>query len=308
MCHKIDITSNKIQVLIIVPTRELALQYAEEAQKIGRFKKVSVFAIFGGEDMDLQRAKLKNGVHILVATPGRLIDFIYSRAIELTHVKALVLDEADQMLSLGFYEDLEFVMNCLMQEHQTLLFSATMPTEIKKIAREHMETPFEITLIADKPAPTHLTHQFFLCKSLQNKYTDIIRLLKNVEPRQCLLFANSRHEVERLTRELKKNFPSVDFLHGGLDQRLRMTITSKFSRGKIRYLVATDVASRGLDFSLVTHVINVQMPLENETYMHRSGRTARAGRKGICITFVTSREKARVTALCQQLAKEPEWL
>lgn len=308
MCHKIDLSSNKIQVLIVVPTRELALQYAEEAQKIGKFKKVSVFGIFGGEDMSLQRAKLNNGVHILVATPGRLIDFIYSRAIDLTHVTTLVLDEADQMLSLGFYEDLEFLMGCLVQKHQTLLFSATMPLEIKKIAKEHMKEPLELALITEKPTPKYLSHQFFLCKSVQNKYNDIIQLLKKVEPEQCLLFANSRHEVEKLTQELKKNFSSVDFLHGGLDQRIRMSITSKFSRGKIRYLVATDIAARGLDFSLVTHVMNVQLPFEDETYMHRAGRTARAGKKGICITFTTSRDRARVLAICKQLDKDPEWL
>lgn len=308
MCHKVDLSTNKIQVLILVPTRELALQYAEEAQKIGRFKKVSVFAMLGGEDMDLQRAKLKNGVHILVATPGRLIDFIYSRAIDLTAVSTLVLDEADQMLSLGFYEDLVFVMECLVQEHQTLLFSATMPAEITKIAKEHMSDPLEIPLIGEKPTPKHLVHQFFLCKSMQHKQIDIIEVLKRIEPTQCLLFANSRHEVEKIARELKKHLLSVDFLHGGLDQRMRMSIISKFSRGKIRYLVATDVASRGLDFSAITHVINIQLPFENETYMHRAGRTARAGRKGVCITFVTARDKKRVHSLCKQFGKEPEWL
>jgi len=308
ICSKIDCSHPHIQALIIVPTRELALQYAQEAQKIGKVKGVVAFTIFGGEDMDLQRAKLKDGVHLLVATPGRLIDFIYSRSIDLTSVKSLVLDEADQMLSLGFYEDLQFVMQCLVQEHQTLLFSATMPKEISLIAKEHMHKPKEIALIGKKPAPKNLTHKFCMSPSPQKKHELLIKVLKDISPDQCLIFTNSRREVEKIYYELKRQFSPIDFLHGGLEQRARSSITAKFIKRKLRFLVATDVASRGLDFSGVTHVINFHLPFEDETYMHRAGRTARAGREGTCITLVTKRDQKIVDKICKTIGKKPIWL
>jgi len=308
VCNKVDLSHKHIQALIVVPTRELALQYATETQKIGRFKEVKAFALFGGEDMDLQRAKLKGGVHVMIATPGRLIDFIYSRAIDLSQVETLVLDEADHMLGMGFYEDLEFIINCLIHEHQTLLFSATMPKQIKEIAKNHMVNPLEMNLISDKPAPTNLKHQLTFCPNPGNKREDLVALLKKLNPKQCLIFANSRREVEGLNRALKSKLSSVDFLHGGLDQSVRRVITNKFHKGKIRFLVATDIASRGLDFSNVTHVINFQFPMDKDTYTHRSGRTGRSGREGVCVTLVTRREMSRVRTLYKMLKKEPEWL
>ncbi len=308
VCHKVDTSDSHIQALIVVPTRELALQYATESQKIGREKGVKVFAILGGEDMDLQRAKLKGGVHVLVATPGRLIDFIYARAINLTRVETLILDEADQMLGMGFYEDLEFIMGCLIQEHQTMLFSATMPQEIKKIAENHMKNPVELSLIGGRPAPTQLSHKLVLCRDNQAKLSQLAVLLKELNPGQCLIFTNSRREVESLCRDLKKKFSAVDFLHGGLEQGVRSIITGKFLRGKIRFLVATDVAARGLDFSGVTHVVNFHFPREQETYMHRAGRTGRSGRKGTCVTLVTRRDLKTVDQIFKKLKQKPEWI
>ncbi len=308
ICHKVDIAQKHIQALIVVPTRELALQYATETQKIGKFKKVKAFALFGGEDMDLQRAKLKEGVQVLIATPGRLIDFVYSRAIDLSYVETLVLDEADQMLGMGFYEDLEFIINCLIHKHQTLLFSATMPKQIKAIAKDHMVSPVEVTLIGETPTPTNLQHQLLFCPNPRQKRDDLVELLKKLDPKQCLIFANSRREVEELNRMLKGKLSSVDFLHGGLDQSVRTIITNKFQRGKIRYLVATDIAARGLDFSNVTHVVNFHYPLDNETYMHRAGRTGRSGREGVCVTLVTRRDLSKVKHLEKMIKKKPEWL
>lgn len=308
VCHKVNQNVNHIQALIVVPTRELALQYATETQKIGKVKKVKAFALFGGEDMDLQRAKIKGGVQVMIATPGRLIDFVFSRAIDLSHVEMLVLDEADQMLGMGFYEDLEFIINCLNHPHQTLLFSATMPKQIKEIAKNHMKNPMEISLISNTPTPATLEHQLFFCSHPGKKGEDLVALLKNLNPNQCLIFANARHEVERLYRDLKLKLSSVDFLHGGLEQSLRSVITNKFQRGKIRFLVATDIAARGLDFSNVTHVINYHFPLDDETYMHRAGRTGRSGREGTCVTLVTRRELSKVKRLSKMLQKEPQWI
>lgn len=308
VCNKVDESRRQIQALIVVPTRELALQYATETQKIGRFKKVKAFAMFGGEDMDMQRAKLKGGVQVLIATPGRLIDFIYQRAIDLSHVETLVLDEADQMLGMGFYEDLEFIINCLIHDHQTLLFSATMPKQIKAIAQNHMKKPLELNLIGDKPTPKNLKHELLFCPNPGNRREDLVTLLKKVEANQCIIFANSRREVESLTKALKSKLSTVDFLHGGLDQSVRTIITTKFQRGKIKYLVATDIAARGLDFSNVTHVINFNFPFDIETYMHRSGRTGRSGREGTCVTLMTKRDMSRLKELIKTLQKEPTWL
>lgn len=308
ICHRIDTASSHIQALIVVPTRELALQYATEAQRVGRLRNVRSFALLGGESLELQKAKLKDGVQLLVATPGRLIDFIFTRSIDLSHVHTFVMDEADQMLSMGFIEDLEFIMQCMVQEHQTLLFSATMPEQIRLIAKLHMRTPLEIVLTRSQPTPEQLAHIFSFCAVSSKKQEELIELLHALDPKQCLIFANSRHEVENLFRELKRRLSSVDFLHGGLDQDVRTIITNKFSKGKIRYLVATDVASRGLDFSHVTHVFNFHFPFEEETYLHRAGRTARQGRIGTCVTLVTRRELIKVERLLKTLQREPEWI
>jgi ATP-dependent RNA helicase DeaD len=308
ICHKVDPKSVHVQALILVPTRELALQYATEAQKIGRFKQVKAFALFGGEDMQMQRAKLKDGVQVLIATPGRLIDFIYARAIDLTHVETLVLDEADQMLGMGFYEDLEFIIQCLIHVHQTLLFSATMPTQIRHIAKNHMQEPKEISLILKQSTPETLTHQFYFCQIPKKRSEELLTLLQKIEPKQCLIFVNSRREVEELHRTLKSKLAGVDFLHGGLEQNVRTIITSKFMKGKIRYLVATDIAARGLDFSNVTHVFNYHLPFDNETYLHRAGRTGRSGREGTCVTLLTSRDLSQAQRLFKTLHKKPEWL
>lgn len=308
ICHKIVVEDFPIQALVLVPTRELALQYAEEAQKIGRLQGVKAFALFGGEDMSIQRAKLKSGVHILVATPGRLIDFIYARGIDLTHVRMLAIDEADEMLSIGFLEDLEFIMNCLVQKHQTLLFSATMPEAIRILARKYMHAPSEITLISERLSPEKLEHRFFLSATEQGRIKDLIYLLKKLNPVQTLIFVDSRRETEKIYRDLKHHFQGVDFLHGGLDQNIRISVTTKFTRGKIHTLVATDVASRGLDFSKVTHVINFRLPQDNEIYLHRAGRTARIGREGMSLTLVTRRDITHVKQLMSSLTQEPQWL
>ena len=308
ICHKVDPNKVNVQALIVVPTRELALQYASETQKIGRVKKVKAFALFGGEDLDMQKAKLKDGVQVLIATPGRLIDFIYARAINLTHVETLVLDEADQMLGMGFYEDLEFIIQCLNHSHQTLLFSATMPKQIGLIAKHHMQNPLELTLTSTQTTPETLSHQFLYCPHPKKRAEELLILLQNLEPKQCLIFVNSRREVEELYRTLKTQLDYVDFLHGGLDQSIRTIITNKFMKGKIRYLIATDIAARGLDFSNVTHVFNYHFPFERETYLHRAGRTGRSGRVGVCVSLLTARDMPSVQLLFKMLHKEPEWL
>lgn len=307
ICNRVDTTRIEVQALIIVPTRELALQYATETQKIGIYKGVKAFAIFGGEDPALQQSKLKNGVQVLVATPGRLIDFIYSRQIDLSQVETLILDEADEMLSMGFYEDLVFIIQCLVHTHQTLLFSATMPTKIRQLAKQHMQNPQEVNLIQHEASPSLLQHLFAYSPPHQ-KNQILLQLIEQTAPVQAIIFCHSRFQVEAVCRFLKSHLSHVDFLHAGLSQEIRTLVTNKFRSGKIRLLIATDVVSRGLDFSKVTHVFIYQLPSDPNVYVHRSGRTGRYDKAGTVISLVTQKELSLLRSILHQIKQEAKWL
>jgi ATP-dependent RNA helicase DeaD len=307
ICQKVDVTRKEVQALIIVPTRELALQYATETQKIGVYKGVKAFAIFGGEAAAMQLSKLKSGVQVLVATPGRLIDFIYSRDIDLSHVETLILDEADEMLSMGFVDDLEFIIQCLVHEHQTLLFSATMPEAIRRIGKKHMKHPKEISHLSEKRTPDSISHHFVYCAH-HKRGEVLLDLMKKQEPEQSIVFCHSRHQCEDVCNELKKEIRGVEYLHGGLDQELRSHIMAKFRQGKIRHLVATDVASRGIDVSSITHVYIYQLSDVPEIYLHRAGRTGRRSREGDVVTLVTKRELPNLQEVLKVLPKPPIWI
>jgi ATP-dependent RNA helicase DeaD len=307
ICNRVNTEIPVIQTLIIVPTRELALQYAAETQKIGYYKGVKAYAIFGGEDASLQLSKIKHGVQVLVATPGRLIDFIYSQRIDLTHVDTLILDEADEMLSMGFYSDLEFIIQCLVHTHQTLLFSATMPEKIHLLAQKYMRNPHEINLILDKASPHLIAHQFVYCASHQ-KEQKLVELIQELQPAQSIIFCHSRLQVEKVCYALRSKMSQVDFLHAGLPQDTRSIITSKFRAGKIRFLVATDIVARGLDFSNIDYIFIYQLPSEPEIYVHRAGRTGRYDKKGVVISLVTQRELKLLKAIENQLNETPIWL
>lgn len=307
ICQKVNTEHSYIQALIIVPTRELALQYATETQKIGYDKKVKTFAIFGGEDASLQQSKLKDGVQVLVATPGRLIDFIYSRQIDLTHVETLILDEADEMLGMGFYDDLEFIINCLVHSHQTLLFSATMREDVRRLAKLHLKDPEELTLLTGEVSPESIEHRFLYCRFDQRDHA-LINLIKELNPKQSIIFCHSRIQCEKVCRTLQRSMQDVDLLHAGLGQDLRSTITNKFRNGRIRFLVATDVAARGLDFSNVTHVFIYQLSDNPDVYVHRSGRTGRQERSGIVVTLVTDRELNALRRILHHINRKPIWV
>lgn len=307
ICNRINTELPQIQALIVVPTRELALQYATETQKIGHYKEVRAFAIYGGEDASMQQAKLKHGVHVLVATPGRLIDFIYSRQIDLTHVETIILDEADEMLSMGFCDDLEFIIQCLVQEHQTLLFSATMPQGIRDIAKKYMKDPVEICLTSKVSVPSTVKHHFLFCHHSRREEA-LFDLLKHLAPTQAIIFCHSRIQCDKLARELQKQFKGVDVLHAGLSQDMRTTITNKFRNARIRFLVCTDVAARGLDVSGITHVFIYQLSDDADTYVHRSGRTGRQERVGSVITLVTSRELSSLKKVLHHIKREVKWI
>jgi ATP-dependent RNA helicase DeaD len=276
-------------------------------QKIGHYKGVKAFAIFGGEDASLQQSKLKHGVQVLVATPGRLIDFIYSRQIDLSFVETLILDEADEMLSMGFYDDLDFIVQCLVHKHQTLLFSATMPADIRQIAKKHMQDPIEVVLTAEQASPHTIEHQFLYCRHEQRD-AELVRLIEQMKPVQCIVFCHSRFQVEKVCQFLKRSLDGVDFLHAGLGQDIRTIVTSKFRSGKIRILVATDVVARGLDFSKVSHVFIYQLSADPDIYVHRSGRTGRYDKTGVVISLVTPREMPLLHKILRLIKKEPIWI
>jgi ATP-dependent RNA helicase DeaD len=255
----------------------------------------------------MQQSKLQHGVQVLIATPGRLIDFIYSRSIDLTHVETLILDEADEMLSLGFHDDLEFIIQCLVHKHQTLLFSATMPDAIRRIAKLHMKSPQEVVLTSTNATPRSIDHQFLYCQHHQRD-VQLAHIIEKLQPKQAIIFCHSRIQCEKVCGTLQRSGGNADFLHAGLGQDTRTTITNKFRTGKIRFLVATDIAARGLDFSGVTHVFIYQLSDDPDIYVHRSGRTGRHDRKGMVITLVTEREVATLHHVLKLIKQEPVWV
>jgi ATP-dependent RNA helicase DeaD len=307
LVQMIDPSLNAIQALILVPTRELALQYVEEIDNISRFTDVVPFAIFGGFSMEIQQAKLKDKVHILVATPGRLIDFLlHTKSIDLSYVRTLVLDEADEMLKMGFIEDIDLIMSCLIHEHQTLFFAATMPEEIDRLVRTYLKEPVRVELNKEQLAPQSLFHHF-QHTGRRDRLNALIEYLKREIISQAIIFCNSRNRGEKLMRELEGKFKSIEYIHGGLEQSRRTSIFERFRRNEITFIVATDIASRGLDFGHVSHVINYDYPCGFESYTHRTGRTGRMGRLGIAMTFVTDQELRVLKSLFKMNRIDPVW-
>jgi ATP-dependent RNA helicase DeaD len=296
---------NAIQALILVPTRELALQYVQELDDIARHTRVVPFAVFGGFDMGIQKAKLRHKVDILVATPGRLIDFLWNTDLDLTQVRAVVLDEADEMLKMGFIEDVDFILSCLIHQHRTLLFSATMPREIDRLARTYLKDPVRVELNKDQIAPQSLAHHFL--HTGRNRLQALMDYLKKENIQQALMFCNSRDKATDLHKDLQSRVDSLDFIHGGLDQERRISIFNRFRRKQIKFMVATDVAARGLDFTHVTHVINYDFPFSSQIYTHRTGRTGRMGRVGTAMTFVANRDLGSLKTLLKENRIEPVW-
>ena len=307
LVQMIDDSRNAIQALILVPTRELALQYVEEISKIAEFMDVVPFAIFGGFSMEIQKGKLKDRVHILVATPGRLIDFLYhSTSIDLSSVRTLVLDEADEMLKMGFIEDIDLILSCLIHEHQTLFFAATMPEEINRLIAAYLKEPVRVELNKEQIAPESLAHHFRYT-GRRDRLPALIEYLETEKVSQAIIFCNSRHHGETLKKELQGKFRSIEYIHGGLEQSRRTSIYERFRQNQITLMVATDIAGRGLDFSHVSHVINCAYPYRLESYTHRTGRTGRMGRAGTALTFVTDQELEDLKSLLMTTHIDPVW-
>src|SRR5471032_661412 len=296
MLHRIgaatDDDARVVRGLILVPTRELAMQVAEAVHRYGRQLGIRVLPIYGGQAMQQQLRALKRGVDVVVATPGRALDNIRRRTLALEGVEMLVLDEADEMLDMGFADDLEAILDAVPETRQTALFSATMAAPIRAIAARHLRNPTLVTIAREQtPAgeAPRLREVAFVVQR-RHKVAALARVLDMEAPTSAIVFCRTRTEVDELTETLGGRGYRAEALHGGLSQEQRDRVMKKFRANTADLLVATDVAARGLDVQHVSHVVNYDLPTAAEAYVHRIGRTGRAGREGVAITLAEPRE------------------
>ena len=286
---KIDTENPNVQALIVSPTRELAIQTQEELYRLGKHEHARVQVVYGGADIRRQINSLKNHPQIVVGTPGRLLDHINRKTVRLDHVQTLVLDEADEMLDMGFVDDIESIIKQVPEKRQTLLFSATMPDKIKRIGVQFMKEPHEVRIKA-KELTTDLVDQFYVKSKEYEKFDLMTHLFDVQDPDLTIVFGRTKRRVDELSKGLEARGYNAAGIHGDLTQQRRSQILKQFRDGKLDILVATDVAARGLDISGVTHVYNYDIPQDPESYVHRIGRTGRAGHHGTSLTFVTPNE------------------
>ncbi|ANU15559.1 DEAD/DEAH box helicase [Planococcus halocryophilus] len=307
LIEKIDTKNGDVQGLIIAPTRELAIQVSEELYRLGQDKNVRILSVYGGQEISRQIRALKNRPQIIVGTPGRLLDHINRRTLKLDNVNTLILDEADEMLNMGFIEDIQTIMASVPDTRQTLLFSATMPDAIRRIAEKFMKTP-EIVKIKSKEMTVENIEQFYVKSVEREKFDFLSRLLNVQQPELAIVFGRTKRRVDELAKALNIRGYLAEGIHGDLSQAKRMSVLKQFKAGKIDILVATDVAARGLDISGVSHVYNFDIPQDPESYVHRIGRTGRAGKKGVAVTFVTPREMSYLAIVERTTKKKMEAL
>jgi ATP-dependent RNA helicase DeaD len=282
-----------IQGLVLVPTRELATQVAGAISDLGRHTGVNVLAVYGGQPYGAQIGALRRGVDILVGTPGRLLDLIDRSVLDLGGIRTVVLDEADEMLSMGFIEDIETILSNTPEDHQTALFSATLPAPIRRLAEKYMQEPQQVTVQREQVTVDAIEQRYYLV-STHEKTAALTRLFEVEEITSALIFVRTRVETTTLAAELSaRGFPA-EALSGDLIQEARERTLNRFRQGQVQVLVATDVAARGLDIDNISHVFNFQLPDDPEIYVHRIGRTGRAGKTGIAITFVSASERRRL--------------
>jgi ATP-dependent RNA helicase DeaD len=291
-------------VLILVPTRELAIQVAEAVTRYGKELKISVLPVYGGQAIGPQLHALKRGVDVIVATPGRALDHIRRKTLQLKTIQMVVLDEADEMLDMGFAEDLDAILEQTPKERQTALFSATMPLRIASIAKRHLKAPVEIKIAKEplKAGAAPRVHQTAYIVARPHKVAALARILDVEAPKSALVFCRTRIEVDEITAMLTSRGHKAEAIHGGMNQPQRDRVMSAFRSGQTELLVATDVAARGLDIPSVSHVVNYDLPTSPEGYVHRIGRTGRAGREGAAITVIDPREQ-RLLWNIEQLTK-----
>jgi ATP-dependent RNA helicase DeaD len=292
------------QALIVCPTRELCIQIVND---IDSFKKhvrgISVVAVYGGTSIGMQIKDIKKGVQLVVATPGRLIDLIERKAINLEQIKYVVLDEADEMLNMGFQDDIEFILQNTPKREATWLFSATMPPEIRKVSKRYMKEPFELTVGKANTGNKNIDHQYFVT-SAQHRYETLKRLIDFNPGIYGLIFTRTKLDAQDIASKLTREGYEIDALHGDLTQQQRDKVMGQFRDKSLQLLIATDVAARGIDVQGITHVINYELPDDTEVYTHRSGRTGRAGNTGISMSIVHMREMYRLKQI-EKIVQQP---
>ena len=289
ICEMVDWDENKPQALVLTPTRELAMQVSQDIMSFGRFKRIKATAVYGKQPFAHQRTELKQKSHVVVGTPGRVMDHIERHTLDLSKIEILVIDEADEMLSMGFIELVESIIKQLPKERLTMLFSATLPKDIEKLCHKYMDNPLDIEIEKTDLVNQHIDHSVYVVRQeLKFSLLKDITVVEN--PDSCIIFCRTKDNVDQLVDQLDEEGYTVDKIHGGMEQNERFDVMNDFKRGDFRYLIATDVAARGIDIDRITHVINYDMPMENESYVHRTGRTGRAGEVGKAITLVTPYE------------------
>ncbi|WP_141432747.1 DEAD/DEAH box helicase [Bacillus sp. 03113] len=290
ICEMVEWEENKPQCLILTPTRELAAQVKEDITNIGRFKRIKAAAVYGKQPFLKQKLELKQKTHVVVGTPGRVLDHIEKGTLAIDHINYLIIDEADEMLNMGFIDQVEAIIQKLPTDRVTFLFSATLPENVENLCYKYMKYPIHVEIKATEQAANNIEHAVLEVRE-EDKFS-LLRDLTIVEnPDSCIIFCRTQERVNHLVEQLNDfNYP-CDKIHGGMVQEDRFEVMDDFKRGKFRYLVATDVAARGIDIDNITHVFNYDLPLEKESYVHRTGRTGRAGKKGKAFTLITPDEE-----------------
>ncbi len=295
--------------LILAPTRELAAQVAEGFEQLGKNHKLTIALLIGGVSFEEQFRKLDRGADVLIATPGRLMDHFSRGKVLLTGVEILVIDEADRMLDMGFIDDIKKICGLLPPKRQTMFFSATMPPEIQKFTQEFLKSPVKVEIERQSSTASTITQRFqFLNVDEKTKRVEFRKAIDEQDIENAIIFCNRKRDVEILYKSMSKHEYSVGALHGDMDQRQRMVTLEKFRAGEITFLVASDVAARGLDIPNVGHVFNFDIPIHAEDYIHRIGRTGRAGRKGYAASFISPSDKKYLDAILDLSKDTPVWI
>jgi ATP-dependent RNA helicase DeaD len=302
--EQINSEDSSVQAIILSPTRELAIQIAKNIDEFSKhIKGIKTLAVYGGSSIEDQIRKLKKGVQIIVGTPGRTVDLINRKQLKLSTIKWLVLDEADEMLNMGFKDELDKILEVTPEKKQTLLFSATFPKEVESIAHNYMNNAIEISAGKKNKGSDQVSHQYYVV-SERNRYAALKRIADVNPDIYSIIFCRTRRETQEVADKLIKDGYNADALHGDLSQAQRDSVMQKFRKKHLQILVATDVAARGLDVNDLTHVINHKLPDQIENYTHRSGRTGRAGKEGISIAIVTGREKGKLRPIERIIGKK----
>jgi ATP-dependent RNA helicase DeaD len=291
--ERLDVSQRAVQAVVLTPTRELAIQVHDAVNQFIGNSSLRALAIYGGQSIDRQIMQLKRGVHIVVGTPGRVIDLLERGCLKLDQVKWFVLDEADEMLSMGFIDDVERILSQAPQERQTALFSATMPPSIRMLVNKFLHSPVTVTVEQPKAAPNKINQVAYLIPRHWTKAKALQPILEMEDPETALIFVRTRRTAAELTNQLQAAGHSVDEYHGDLSQQARERLLTRFRNRQVRWVVATDIAARGLDVDQLSHVINYDLPDSVETYVHRIGRTGRAGKEGTAITLVQPFERRK---------------